>query len=367
MELNQRSDLRDELKSLIPASFSEERTNKIRKEVAALFSDANRKRTAGSVMAGPRLHEIENIIDFSNVKFDKFFCCKGFLFHLPVTIENCVLKKDVSFEDAIFVAESTIKDSNLELQFDLSGSHHHKFLWIEKTLFGSHLIMNKCHFSSGLSFESAKFSEDLLIRESAFSENVRMVACSFGRNLDLIKSKFANQSLFALCSLGGVHFDHVEFNEKLNFSANEVGGTASFFGARFGGLALFSATTFDRGVSFQTTQFDQHSYFTTCKFFVSNSLPDEDISFEDCTFKAPVSFQKTTFKNRYPILTGVSLPEVALFSADDKYWPKCIDQNSDEVSTTCAAIRHCCEKQGFHDEEHFFFGKRWIPKEKAAA
>ena len=29
-------------------------------------------------MAGPRMPEIENTIDFSNVNFDKFFCCEGF-------------------------------------------------------------------------------------------------------------------------------------------------------------------------------------------------------------------------------------------------------------------------------------------------
>ena len=363
MELHQQSDLRDELKSIIPASFSEEDSRKIQKDVAAQFSDANQKRT-GTLMAGPRMPEIENTIDFSNVEFDKFFCCKGFLFHLPVTIENCALKKDVSFQDAIFAAGWTINDSNFELHLNLSGSYHHKHLNIEETLFGSHSTMNNCQFSSAVSFRSAEFSAGLSISESVFSENLLMLSCKVDQRLDFTNSEFASQSEFVMCSLGWVRFDNVESNKKISFSHNTVDGTASFFGARLGGLTFFTSTTFVQGVSFQETQFTEHSYFTECKFSVSKLLPDENISFENCTFLAPVSFQKTIFKDRYPVLTGVSLPEVTLFSADDKYWPNSIDQNPDEVATTCAAIRHCCAKQGFHDEEHYFFRKEMDSKGK---
>ena len=279
-----------------------------------------------------------------------------------MTIENCALKKGVSFQDAIFVAGSTTKKSNFEMYFNMSGSYHHKSFLIENTLFGPRSTMNNCQFSSDVCFESAAFSEDLLIRESAFLGNVGLIGCKINRGLDFISSKFANQTDFIMCSLGSVRFDDVEFNKQISFSRNTVDGIASFVDARFGGLTYFTGTTFVRMVWFQTSQFAQHSYFTECNFCVSKSLPDENISFENCTFLAPVSFQKTIFENRYPVLTGVSLPEVALFSADDKYWPNSIDQNSDEVVTTCAAIRHCCAKQGFHDEEHFFFRKEMDAK-----
>ena len=43
MELHQQSDLRDELKSIIPSSFSEEDSRKIQEDIAAQFSDAKKK------------------------------------------------------------------------------------------------------------------------------------------------------------------------------------------------------------------------------------------------------------------------------------------------------------------------------------
>ena len=365
MELHRQSDLRDELKLLIPASFSEAESREIHEDVAVRFSVEKQKRT-GTTMAGPRMPKKNEAktIDFSNLKFEKVICCKGFLFHLPVTIENCVLKKKVIYQDAIFAAGWTINDSNFELHLNLSGSYHHKHLNIYETLFGSHSAMNNCQFSSAVSFRSAAFSAGLSISESVFSEDVTILSCNVDRHLDFTHSKFASRSEFVLCTLGGVDFNHVEFNKNMGFSHNKVDGAASFLGARFGGLTFFSETKFIQGVSFQTTQFDRHSYFTRCKFSVLKLLPKEDISFENCTFLAPVSFQDSYFENRYPVLTGVSLPEVNHFPADDKYWPITIDQSPREVAATCAAIRNSCAKQGLHDEEHFFFRREMDSKGK---
>ena len=220
MELIHQSDLKDELKQVFPSANSDEgETLQRHEEAKLLFCEANRKRTGG-IMTGPKITDIENIVDLSNLRFDKLLCCEGFLFPVPVIVENCTFEKEVNISKTVFVAGTTLRESSFELGFDHSGSYQHEEFKIESTRFGLDSYINNCQFASNVYFSRVAFYDSLAINNSEFSGYVALTFCHFHRDLNFTESRFQNKTSLVLCMLNDAQFRDVEFKNEAGFPNN---------------------------------------------------------------------------------------------------------------------------------------------------
>ena len=352
--------------------YSEEKANENRKRIEESYSKEIQRRNKKNSKVLPKTLSELDFIEFSDLEFAHTLNCDGFLFPgYEIKIANCTFKGKAILSNTVFAPKVKIFGSTFEKGLDLSGSYQQSYFEIEDTEFASASEMRDCQFASSVIFKKLVASHGLDITRSEFSEYVEMIECEFYDDLHFTGSKFADQAHFRGCKMGSdesdsksVMFNNVEFCNHVTFTFNDIKMDTNFSNAMFRRIAKFTRTCFSRGVSFHSASFDQHSYFSKCELSAADEFPGEKISFENCIFLAPVFFQETKFINRYPVLTGVSLPEETHFSADESYWPESIDQELDEVLATCSTIRHCYEKQGLLDDEHFFFRKEMDAKGK---
>ncbi|WP_254440518.1 pentapeptide repeat-containing protein [Ruegeria arenilitoris] len=330
-------------------------------EVRRLYTAEFHKRN-GLSLTLPQMPNPEGQINLTDIRFDNIFSCEGFGFRSTMAIANCEFQKTVDFSKTIFVEDASFSHSSFLGEFRVDGSYLRKRLKVQNTDFEAETSMSNCRCVSSVSFDRTTFSDGLYAGASEFSGFVRLDHCKINESTDFAGSKFARGADFGGCILTAATFQSAEFTMNANFLATVFTRGAVFGDTKFRGLAAFSGAIFSNGAVFSGASFERHSYFTGSSFSVSKAMYQDEVTFQDCTFLAPVSFKLAEFNNCYPTLTGVSLPDTASFSADDKLWPNSTDQTPEEIIETCATIRHCCARQSLPDEEHFFFRREMAAK-----
>ena len=357
------SDIRAELMRQVPGAFSGQKVAENRRRILYLYNDAITERTKHGEMLSD-LPSINDFAGFSGLEFDNILCCDEFLFPANViNISNCAFRRAVYLRNAVFADHVFFCDSKFESLVHLSGSYFNSSLNIKNSDFLSISTMKSCQFASDFELCDSRFHSTSM-GNSKFLGRVTMTRCTLNESFRFDDSKFTDATYFSECKFNSISFSSVEFRGPVSFKNNNIYKMINFHDARFCSIARFTSTIFFQGVSFLASVFEKHSYFDDCDFYSSTASSGEVVSFENCSFLAPATFQRSSFKNCYPLLTGLSLTEVVLFSAKDRHWPESTDQDPEEIIETCSAIRHCYSKQGLPDEEHFFFRREMDAKGK---
>ncbi|MEM7101126.1 MAG: hypothetical protein AAF541_22890 [Pseudomonadota bacterium] len=313
------------------------------------------------------------------------------------------VSRTVSFKGSHFYGELDIERSQFS-GLDFSDCRFHS------RLKASHI---QSHRGSGINFQSSRFAGEVTFRGSTLNGNsINFADSEFRKRVDFESVNFENTANFERALfLGNGVFQDTRFAYQAIFSESQFCEVADFHrawfldSALFGGKlgkqktylknGMFRGARFDRGGRFNHTQFGEARFLDA---YVAGSIvfdgstfnensnfdntgsrdeyfgnyqkerfadwpePDafQNISFEDVSFRGPVSFRnrifrhRTSFKNcRFevaPIFDGASL-----HPSTDLHGTKFLDTKSDHASSAYRWLKAQMATIHAKNDERFFF------------
>jgi hypothetical protein len=167
-------------------------------------------------------------------------------------------------------------------------------------------------------------------------------------------------------------FEETTFSGKAYFMDATFSRTAIFEETTFSGNAYFSIATFSREAHFMNAKFSGEAIFAKTTFsgpskFISTKF-SKAANFSDAVFDAPCNFRDVEFKTAYPNLLGTQLHSKTNVTAENKYWPIALIEQSNNanknVLESCAHLRQNMASQGLIEAAHFFFRREMDHKAK---
>ncbi len=246
---------------------------------------------------------------------------------------------------------------------------HGLLLGISGFYFGTKLKLTGLRERLSINAVGAYFAKDVDLNQSSFGE-LFFSNCYFEGNSSFAHSTFESRARFDnLTFQKNVSFELSTFEQLCWFSQTSFDHNAQFLGGVFKGRAIFENSAFHQGAMFQNSEFQSRVGFQGCQFGDECRENPLYLDLRNASFKKPVTFRESRFLNRYPLLDGAELPAEMAFTMGDENWPERVDGRSsndlsswiedksevEKATTSCSMLRQAFAKQGFPEEEHFFF------------
>lgn len=298
----------------------------------------------------------KDTIDFSDTEFSKALCVERMLFNGNADFRNVSFCNNTSFISANFRGKA-----------DFVGAKFYGKAYFINTKFRKRADFWYAEFNNQVNLIGAIFSEEADFNLVKFADNSDFSYVKFNENAEFVMAKFSGATEFYKTKFntleGHTIFERATFNDQVSFGSSEFYGPTLFTETMFKKEAFFNSSEHYVNTDFSRASFEKPAYFINTQF---NASGMDTICFNNCLFQRTVNFNRTTFKNKYPDMEGMSMIEGAYFSAKDEYWPKenkinrpatdnGIDVLLEKAKTACSVVRHSLGKNGLPDEEHAFY------------
>lgn len=233
-------------------------------------------------------------------------------------------------------------------------------LTCEGVLFKRPLYADSFVFPAMADFASATFGGDAKFTSATFRGLAWFGSATFSGLAEFTSATFNTLSWFSSVTFyGEAWFNSANFKGLAWFAFTTFSGLAKFTSAAFGGETWLNSATFGGITNFATANFGGLTYFYESSFGTPGG--DQVISLRDCHFAKATNFRDVRFNARYPDFQGAVLHPETTFTAKDSdeggpFWPLA---PADPVAAkeSCSKIRSNLGKQGFPEDEHFFYRK----------
>ena len=227
--------------------------------------------------------------------------------------------------------------------------------------------------SEPVDFSDIEFSNDIRFTGFFFPKSINFNRATFGGEANFRNAIFSRQASFQETTFSGnANFMNAKFSGEAIFEKTTFSGDASFMNAKFSGKAYFMNATFSGEAYFKNAKFSGDANFKNAKFsgpskFISTKF-SKAANFSDAVFDAPCNFRDVEFKTAYPNLLGTQLHSKTNVTAENKYWPIALIEQSNNanknVLESCAHLRQNMASQGLIEAAHFFFRREMDHKAK---
>jgi uncharacterized protein YjbI with pentapeptide repeats len=241
-------------------------------------------------------------VSFVRCRFAGAFSCKGAKYRGEASFESAMVADKSSFASAHFVGRASFTNAQL----------------------GASTSFSKAHFQSDAEFIAAQLGDELQFSETSFDADVSFEratvgeACNFVQanirgTMSLSGSSFGTRTSYERANFGTLELDGAKFGDRVSFAKAFIrvlgkttdlvfGTEASFDDTTFKGPISFAATLFGKDASFAGATFSGLADFSRARFkgdvsFRSEGgVPFGDVRFEGTYFGGTARFSGRAFK-----------------------------------------------------------------------
>ena len=195
---------------------------------------------------------------------------------------------------------------------------------------------------SGIKGSTLDFSGSKFLKNASFSNMFLRDLLNFERTNFEGDAEFINIEARTFTAANANFTNHTVLNEC------KVRETASFERTFFGGSIDFESSLFFGETNFRKSIFEDQTFFDRAVF-------SSVLNFKSCRFLSQVSFTETCFSKYFPNFKNCIFKENVTFSASHPFWPPISTRATREARNSLNTIRHLVSKQGFIEDEHYFF------------
>ncbi|WP_420862852.1 pentapeptide repeat-containing protein [Algirhabdus cladophorae] len=306
-----------------------------------------------------RGESLTGTVDLNEVHFEHNLVTDGYFFLGNANLFLSRFEKNVSMRKLRLQGKLSFSGTIIKGQLDLERANIGTGFHASDITLHANLNIKRGDFSGGFDLEHSLIGGKIVAQNADISGPATFNCIHVASKADFAGANFDDDAIFKSAKFGGrAEFSQCDFSKKADFQLAEIKGPFSCSGSTFHGTAVFAGAGFGSSVDFTTAIFSKSVTFVNAFFKGPSKKNQSSIRFDETIFEAPVSFAQTRFCNEFPRFSNTVLPDSVLFSAEDEFWPNRFprDQSEAKVWKNSASVaRHTVSKQGFPEDEHFFF------------